>query len=484
MRNRIIALALCAGILLLGGCASDGTAGTSGGTTNNGQESNSPSASGQVAADTRTSFEKLFDDGPLLVQSSDGLWGYIDSTGSYVIKPQYPDAYEFQANGLAAVKDPSTGLWGYINTSGEYAIEPAFSRISPSGFADNGLAAVFDAETDLGGYINESGEYVIQPTHYYALGDFSDGLAVAGTTGYQYYLDESGEVQFSLNFQEAYDFVDGWAVVNHRGLPGYLNRSGEFHTIPGAQDVLGFYDGRAFVKMSNGKYKLIDENLEYVTDTEFDFIANSSSLGGGKGAVRWYDGICVVGFDESTKESSRYRYVAINTEGEILFPTNGQEFTFIDSFTDGYATAQDAESGKYGIIDDKGNWTLSPQYDYCAPTISQGVCLFADANGVNGKYINVQGEVVLENVNSDVEFLGNYRDIIRVRMKEKDPNTGLDRISYVDQDGNLITDFTFEQAYDFPFDCSYAKVMLDGLWGIIDGEGNWLIEPQFQQIGR
>lgn len=73
MRNRIIALALCAVMLLLGGCASDGAAGTSGGTTNNnGQESNSPSASGQVAADTRTSFEKLFDDGPLLVQDPDG----------------------------------------------------------------------------------------------------------------------------------------------------------------------------------------------------------------------------------------------------------------------------------------------------------------------------------------------------------------------------------------------------------------------------
>ena len=24
----------------------------------------------------------------------------------------------------------------------------------------------------------------------------------------------------------------------------------------------------------------------------------------------------------------------------------------------------------------------------------------------------------------------------------------------------------------------------NGLWGFIDGEGNWLIEPQFQSIGR
>ena len=246
MSKRIIALALCVGMLLLGGCASERAAGTSGGTTNdNGQEFNSPSASGQVVADTRTSFEKLFDDGPLLVQNADELWGYIDSTGKYVIEPQFTSAYEFQDNGLAAVMDNVTGLWGYINASGEYVIEPAFARVSSNGFAENGLAAVFDAESGLGGYINESGEYVIPP---YALGDFSDGLAVAGERGYQYYIDETGEVQFSLNFQEAYDFVDGWAAVNHRGLPGYLNRSGEFHAIRGAQDVMGFYDGRAFAR--------------------------------------------------------------------------------------------------------------------------------------------------------------------------------------------------------------------------------------------
>ena len=45
---------------------------------------------------------------------------------------------------------------------------------------------------------------------------------------------------------------------------------------------------------------------------------------------------------------------------------------------------------------------------------------------------------------------------------------------------NLI----FEDAMSFSLDSSYAKVKYDGLWGFIDGEGNWLIEPQFQSIGR
>ncbi len=117
MKNRIIALALCAGMLLLGGCASHDEAGAGSGDTsetNGGQAVNSPSTTEQAqpSEDTRTSFEKLFDDGPLLVQNADELWGYIDITGEYVIEPQFMSAYEFQDNGLAAVMDNVTGLWG------------------------------------------------------------------------------------------------------------------------------------------------------------------------------------------------------------------------------------------------------------------------------------------------------------------------------------------------------------------------------------
>ena len=457
MRNKIIALALCAVILLL--CMS-----------------------GCAPKDARTSFDKLFDNGPLLAQNTDGLWGYINRAGDYVIEPQFIDAYAFQENGLAAVKDGASGLWGYINTSGEYAIEPAFARISPNGFSENGLAAVFDAETDLGGYIDKTGQYVISPQHYYALGDFSDGLAVAGTFGYQYYLNQAGEVQFALHFEEAYDFVDGWAVVNHRGLPGYINREGKLYIFNEAKDVYGFHNGRAFVELRNGKFKVIDENLEYVTDTEFDDVLISNSLGGGKGAVRWYDGFCIVGIDGSG-DSYTYDYV-INTDGEIVFPTNEQLFLTISNFVNGYAVARDAKNGKYGIIDTKGNWSVSPQYDSIGAPTADGIYLVGDAALTDGKYINQNGEVILECANQDVQFFGSYRDLIQVKILDSNHNTVNEHFSYVNHQGNLITDLLFEETSNFASDSSYAKVKYNGLWGLIGGDGKWLIEPQFQRIGR
>lgn len=174
MKNRIIALALCAGMLLLGGCASHDEAGAGSGDTsetNGGQAVNSPSTTEQAqpSEDTRTSFEKLFNDGPLLVQDPDGYgWGYIDATGNYVIEPKFNLAYEFQENGLALVNDLETKMWGYINTSGEYVIEPQFSDATQ--FDENGYASVVVAQTKCGGIINESGEYVIEPEHYGGIG--------------------------------------------------------------------------------------------------------------------------------------------------------------------------------------------------------------------------------------------------------------------------------------------------------------------------
>ena len=87
-------------------------------------------------------------------------------------------------------------------------------------------------------------------------------------------------------------------------------------------------------------------------------------------------------------------------------------------------------------------------------------------------------------MNPDVVFSGAYRDILQVRLHDSDYDTVNQHYSFVDHDGNFITDLMFENAMSFSLDSSYAKVKYNGFWGFIDGEGNWLIEPQFQSIGR
>lgn len=59
----------------------------------------------------------------IIAVCEDGLWGFVDLDGDYVIDPQYVAAKSF-SNGLAAVYDGS--LWGFINTDGELAIDYTF----------------------------------------------------------------------------------------------------------------------------------------------------------------------------------------------------------------------------------------------------------------------------------------------------------------------------------------------------------------------
>ena len=79
---------------------------------------------------------KLYD-GLMRVQNKNGLWGFVTAEGQMVIPCIYKAAHEF-ANGVAAVKDGSK--WGYIDTTGAYMIQPQYSDAQD--FNAYGLAEV------------------------------------------------------------------------------------------------------------------------------------------------------------------------------------------------------------------------------------------------------------------------------------------------------------------------------------------------------
>lgn len=86
----------------------------------------------------------------------DDRWGFIDTAGRKVVRPEYKDADDFK-EGLGRVKT-SDKKWGYVNKSGTIVIKPVFESADP--FVD-GLALVeFDGKK---GYIDRSGKFVWGP---------------------------------------------------------------------------------------------------------------------------------------------------------------------------------------------------------------------------------------------------------------------------------------------------------------------------------
>jgi hypothetical protein len=83
------------------------------------------------------------------------LWGFIDNTGQWVIRPSYGDASKFY-EGLASVKE--NNKYGYIDKKGNFIIKPQFD--AAYSFIE-GMAKVKVGNKE--GYVNKLGEVFMEP---------------------------------------------------------------------------------------------------------------------------------------------------------------------------------------------------------------------------------------------------------------------------------------------------------------------------------
>lgn len=67
------------------------------------------------------------------------FYGYVDKHGEWVLEPLFEEAYEFSANGLAPVKIQKK--IGFINTSGEFVISPQYDDVG-NGYFDGRDSAI------------------------------------------------------------------------------------------------------------------------------------------------------------------------------------------------------------------------------------------------------------------------------------------------------------------------------------------------------
>ena len=435
----------------------------------------------------QTDFERLFSNGPLAAQDTSELWGYIDETGAWVISPAFAEARNFWSSGLALVKDAQSQLWGLIDASGSFVVQPTFDNIGNS-FGDD-MFRVRIPERGWG-YIDATGAFVIEP-QFDAATDFSEGFArvssqiqFTGVDNQNYYqlwgyINASGERITEDTFSEAQPFSDGLALVRE-GDPsgfgafyGYIDESGSFVIHPMYTRATSFYDGRAFVDTyvmgdPNTYYALIDKEGKYLTGPV------SSNL------VQPYfrNGVCPVQTLDGTGD------VYIDEDGNTVLPKSGAAYADANGFSGELAAVVDAETMLTGYIDTDGNWVIPPQYSSATNFIG-GMALVGEAGSLDDilaertKHwvIDTSGTPLLE-FGGDITSRWNWRTPERIAVTEKTSG----RTGFWDFSGNIVIEYVYDVAQDFADDYSYAKVQYEGLWGLIDKDGNWLIPAQFLEI--
>lgn len=288
-----------------------------------------------------------------------GLWGYIDSTGTDIIQPKFIQGNAF-SEGLAFVKKGSNSYEGfaivddigYLNTKNEFrSISGFFSGFDAAENFSEGRAAVRLPGIGIftrskWGFIDTSLNIVIKP-EYTKVGNFSEGLAwvedkkmfllfvISDNYGY---VNFDGELVIPSRFEHAGSFFEGLANITLDGKKGFINKQGEIIIEPRFEAVGKFSQGLAPVKLE-GKWGFIDKNSLMVIPPTYD------------DARSFFEGLALV------KYSGKWGFIDLS--GKIVVPPQFEE---VSDFSEGLAPA--LLTDKWGYIDNEGNIKIESQFDY------------------------------------------------------------------------------------------------------------------------
>ncbi|MBO5330321.1 MAG: WG repeat-containing protein, partial [Anaerotignum sp.] len=287
-----------------------------------------------------------------------GDWFLLDAKGSVLQKYSSEEVFgvKDQKEGYLLV-EKRNGTDIVIDREGNVQFEMPYLEMTD--FSD-GLAMVLhdneEAENLDIGYINTKGELVIA-FQFYAGDDFSEGVAAAAVhypatsrpqTLYGY-INTQGEWVIEPQYFFAGEFRDGVAKVTLNGRVGYIDKEGNEIVKPRYDWGSDFYEGKAFVKEKDGRVFLIDTT--------------------GKQLKQVTDGQHIGSFSDGILKQTVYESVADGNvkSVDLYFDENGQisyeEARLRAGLSEGLAAMYDEETGKYGYVNEAGEWSIAPSFD-------------------------------------------------------------------------------------------------------------------------
>lgn len=263
------------------------------------------------------------------------------------------------------------------------------------------------------------------PKTVFNVREFSEGLAAIGVKLQEDstkwgYINTSGEIAISPEYERARTFSEGMAAVHIGGKWGFINKTGELVVKP------------SFYSLSDGSEMRFSENLAAIT------------------------------YASAPDPSYRYKYGYIDKRGELVIKP---QFGIAHPFSGGLAAISFEERGKspnpkYGYINKEGKVIIPPQF-IVAKSFSEGLAMVQVSKGTAEKvgYIDASGRMVIPPQFDDV----------------------YDRVSGL---ADLREPSYWQSGKERDFAEGVAAVKIDGKWGYVDKSGKIVISPQFVYAGQ
>jgi outer membrane protein assembly factor BamD (BamD/ComL family) len=262
--------------------------------------------------------------------------GYMNSQGKITIAPEYGDAGPF-IEGLAVVLKGEK--YGVINKKNETVIDFIYDEIST--FNNGRAIAIRGEEYRL---IDRSGRFISNNV-FKDLSRHNSNYFI-GLVDSLYCIYDINLNEVSVNkYNEVGRFIDGFSIVQKDRKFGLIDHL-TFEVIPPQFDEIQKLDSDLYVYSINGKKGIVNSKGNKITAPIFDDIS---------------------GFDQVNKivvVKNGGNLSWIKSDGTKFFDTNFEYFPnaiSLAQFSNDYAIIR--KSGKYGLIDNKGNIAFKPSLD-------------------------------------------------------------------------------------------------------------------------
>lgn len=435
-------------------------------------------------------------------------WGYIDSSGTILINPQYEELKAYRADHavvkfnekwgvvnkkgktvvpfhydaidfLKGVQQPLLKVhiqsyqYGLLDTMGRIAVEARFEEVGTFSedrlaVQQNGLWGFVDGEGELiincqyqqvqhfsegkaavkkngkWGFIDRNGRQIL-PFQYGKVGNFKNGLFWSTTDGGNSYFDENGNLVIAGPFDVAYDFEYDVARIVEDQKFGLIDRNGNYIIRPKYIDINEFDDNQlAIVRYGS------DRTRYGVINTKGDQIANNYN------DIRPYsEGRAIV------KVKDQYGY--INTAGKLVISADHAR---VSDFVEGKAVVQ--KNGECGYIDRNGNIVVDLAYSKCLEFDSGRAVVYKGYRRAG--LLNETGEAVITPSLNRLLNFKNGRGLMRDAQY---------RFYYITEDARLFDGY-YQEASSFQY--GVAVVRSGDKWGIINRNGIKIVPTKYDKI--
>ncbi len=407
-------------------------------------------------------------------------WGVIDEKGNIIIEPNFEEMITIPNRNkdificMENVNyEENTYNVKVLNSENKeiftgYDLVEAIENIDTSNnmwYEDNVLKV---KKGELYGLIDFSGKEILEPkyqeinalkgTKNSLIIKQSDKLGLSDNKGNVIIKPEYKEIKSIEN-----NYQNGYIVVNQENKYGIIDFTSQVIVETGYEDIKQITGNHMYVVKQDGKWKLINSKKETLIENVNDVTQILE------------DKIII-------KKDNQYGILLVSGEEKIK-----PQYEELSNMFDDYYLVK--KNGKYGIINSANEQVLPSEYSKITYKKDADFVVAEKENVAMGEIYNNKFEKKLDGIVSDINaekgyirvYVGNEYKYYNLNFDEKTAveclqNNNLllskkdGKYGYINRDGNLVIDYTYEDAQELN-EYGYAAVKKDGKWGAIDKTG-------------